>query len=122
MRETNSFQEASGKIAYVSLRALLILLLCFIGCSFEPGWANGWPGVSKHDAFSGVLVIMLIITHLAVAGLLAPVCGRLQGRARHKWSGWIFFACLMIAALLIGLFVGTKVFPIFRASIAREWP
>jgi hypothetical protein len=67
-----------GSILVLAAEAMI---LC--PCGFAPGWANGWPGLSKHTAFAGFATAMLLLAQIAVAsGLLVfPLCGSGKGRA-----------------------------------------
>ena len=110
------------KIAWASVAVLFGMFVMLCPCTFSPGWANEWPGISKHDAFAGTLTAMLLLAHLALAGLLAPLCVRLQGLKRYGHGGWRWFARVMAVALVVGLFDCALVFPVLRATIANEWP
>jgi hypothetical protein len=91
--------------------------------SFAPGWANGWPGISKHTVFAGFMTGMLLVAQIAVAnGLLALLCAGLGRAVKKNYVGWASYLVLMLIVLLISLYACSRAYPAIRASIAEEWP
>jgi hypothetical protein len=100
---------------------LQALILCPTG--FAPGWANGWPGISKHTVFAGFMTGMLLLAQIAVAtGLLALPCFVLDRIVKKNYVGWSSFLASMTVALLIALYVCSRAYPAIRAAIAKDWP
>jgi hypothetical protein len=98
-----------------------IYALFFLG--FQPGWANGWPGLSKHSVFAGFVTVTLFVALLSGAtGILALVGSVIERVVGKRYVGWASFAILLSVASVVILAVCTQAFPVFRASIAREWP
>jgi hypothetical protein len=91
-------------------------------CGFAPGWANGWPGISKHVAFAGVMTFHLLLAQLILAtGLLAPLSAGLERMVRRAYVGWGSFLALMAVALVVAIDNCSRVYPALRDAIAEEW-
>jgi hypothetical protein len=107
----------------ISVSSLLAegLVVCSLG--FQPGWANGWPGASKHSVFaaflSGALFLMLVSVGAAV---FAVPCSLLQRLIKREYVGWGAFASLMLAWAVLATILSAGAFPALRASILKEWP
>jgi hypothetical protein len=114
--------QTARKIIRAALWTIVGICLMSCSCGFAPGWANGWNGLSKHVVFASVFTAILLVTHLAVAALSAPLCAYIQWRVQRPYTGWIFFCLAMVVALGIGIYDSSRMFPVIRDSIAKEWP
>jgi hypothetical protein len=94
-----------------------------IGLWFQPGWANGWPGLSKHDVWAaGMTVLVWLLAVCGGAAVFVLIGGILQAAMRRDYAGWTAFALLMVAWLLICTNAVICRFSGVRATIAHEWP
>src|SRR5438105_448449 len=121
------FKEMSLKTALELFRGSMVVLACqaliLCPCGFAPGWANGWPGLSKHTVFAGFMTGMLLLAQIAIAtGLLALLCAGLERLIKTNYVGWSSLLVLMAIVLLAALYVCSRTYPAIRASIAEEWP
>jgi len=119
------FKEMTLRTAWWLFRGSLIVLafqtMMVCSCGFAPGWAD-LPGLSKHTVFAGWMTGMLLLAQIAAAtGLLAPLCAGLNRAVRKDYIAWSSFLILMVVALLAALYVCSRTYPVFRASIAEEW-
>src|SRR5438105_4571923 len=89
--------RAAFTILGISASELLVegFLVCVMG--FQPGWANGWPSVSKHSVFaaflSGAFFLMLVS---AGAVVFAVPCSLLRRLIKRYYVGWGALASLML--------------------------
>jgi hypothetical protein len=121
------FRELPTRAAFtiLGISASMLLVEGFLVCGmgFQPGWANGWPGVSKHSVFaafmSGAFFLMLVSVGAAV---FAVPCSLLQRLMKRDFIGWGAFASLMLVCVILAAILSVSVFPALRANIVREWP
>ncbi len=100
---------------------LELALACPLG--FAPGWANGWPGVSKHTAFAAVFSAAAFVALIAAGiGVSAIASSLIQRFIERDFVGWGAFAALLMAWVGYAVFLSTRIYPGLRASIAAEWP
>jgi hypothetical protein len=125
-RRSNVPSKTSAKVLDWSAGALAYELLVLTALCFQPSWAAGWPGISKHAVFGAVvtgLFWMVLVT--AITAVVALVWGclvRKFGMRPNIVLAVSFFLVMIILILLtITAFSGT-IFHSLRDSIAREWP
>jgi hypothetical protein len=115
--------RAAFTILSISASTLLVEGFLVCGMGFQPGWANGWPGVSKHSVFaafmSGAFFLMLVSVGAAV---FAVPCSLLQRHIKRDFIGWGAFASLMLVCAIFAAILSVSVFPALRANIMKEWP
>jgi len=121
------FREMSRQTAWrmfgASSVVLLVQVMMLCPTTFSPGWANGWPGISKHTVFAGYISGMLLIAELAVAtGPLALLGAGLERMVKKVYVGWSAFSISMAIVLPVAIFLASKAYPAIRASIASDWP
>src|SRR5688500_15873334 len=109
--------RSAWRIAGASAAALLLetVFVCCLG--FAPGWANGWPGASKHTGFATLMALALLLTRaLAGAAALAPPCaygGRAAGRLT---AGWRAFVVSLLAWVAASAVLPWRSYPEIRSS------
>jgi hypothetical protein len=104
-----------------TVATLDIAVVVFLG--FQPSWAEGWPGVSKHEVFSFFVVLMLFLASMAIsASLLAPLCSIIDHMIKRPYLGSrIFFSCLF-ACCITFLYIFIQLYEHIYASIQMDWP
>jgi hypothetical protein len=88
-------------VAGVYLICEVIIVSLFL--SFEPDWADGWPGLSSQTVISTVIAgcaALILITAAGGAGAIAGLIGALAG-VRPESQFRIYFRWLCIAAAVI---------------------
>jgi hypothetical protein len=121
------FKEMSLRTAWRVLGASMAVIgfqaVVLCPTTFAPGWANGWPGLSKHAVFAGYLTGMLLLAQMALAiGVLALFCAGLERRVKKDYIGWSSFLILTPIIFLAALHVCSRFYPEIRDSIAKECP
>jgi hypothetical protein len=92
------------------------------GLGFQPGWANGWPGLSKHSVFATFISTALFVAVVSGASALAAFpCSLLQRLVPRPYVGWGALALGILAAAVLAAILSVHLFPEIRASIANEW-
>jgi hypothetical protein len=110
-------------IIVVSACALGAEAFLAFGLGFAPGWANGWPGISKHTVFAAVFSGGFSLALFAVGAVVFAVpCSIFDWLINRDYVGWRVFLSLMLAWAPIAAFLGFWVYPALRAGIAKEWP
>lgn len=108
-------------VAGVYLICEVIIVSLFL--SFEPDWADGWPGLSSQTVISTVIAVsaaLILMTAAGGAGAIAGLIGALAGvrpeRQFRIYFRWLCIAAVAILCLSIFLFkYGTL------ASSAASW-
>ncbi len=98
-------------IAGVAGLFLIHELIFSVFLSFEPDWANGWPGLSSDTVISTVITVwsaLLFMTVAAGAGAIAGLIGALAGvrpeRQLQIFCWWMCFAAAAILCLSVFIF------------------
>src|SRR5687767_10604613 len=85
--------ETASTVRWYAALLLIAHACCACPFGFNPGWANGWPGVSKHTVFaaaSAMLLFTMIVT-LGVAIFIVP-CSYFERVVQRDFVGWGTFA------------------------------
>ncbi len=99
--------------AIAGLAGLFLIhdLIFSVFLSFEPDWANGWPGLSSETVISTVITVwsgLLFMTAAAgagaIAGLIAALAGVSPERQLKIYRWWICFAAAAILCLSVFIF------------------
>ena len=115
--------RAAWRLLGGSMVVLALQVVVLFPTTFAPGWANGWPGISKHTVFAGFMTGMVLIAQVAVVvALLAPLCALLERAFKKDYLGWASFLGLSAIGILAALCVCLLAYPTIRSSIASEWP
>jgi hypothetical protein len=100
-------------IAIAGLAGLFLIheLIFSVFLSFEPDWANGWPGLSTDTVISTVIMVwsaLLFMTVAAGAGAVAELIGALAGVSPERqfqiYRWWMCFAAVAILCLSVFIF------------------
>ncbi len=125
-RRSNVSSKTSAKVLDWSAGALAFELLVLIALCFQPSWAAGWPGISKHTVFGAVvtgLFWMVLVTAITAVVALVLVClDRKFGVRPNIVHAVSFFVVMVFLILLTIIAFSATVFRSLRDSIAREWP
>ncbi len=132
-RTADLFEELSPRTAFLvaafSVSAIFGQALIAFCMGFQPGWANGWPGISKHSVFAAVMSAFLFMM-LMSAGFAVFVipCAYLERTVKRKFTwwrgfplGWRAVALFTLGFSLLAAFLSLSAFPVIRASVATEW-
>jgi hypothetical protein len=110
-------------ILRIAASSLLMEGFFVCGMGFQPGWANGWPGVSKHSVFAAVMAGAFFFMLVSVgAAVFAVPCSLLQRLVKRDFIGWGAFVSLMLVWTMLAAILSASVFPPLKASITKEWP
>lgn len=111
-------------ILLLSVCVAVLMGLQMVGMTFQPGWANGWPGgLSKHSVWAGVIAGQMSAAALGTgAAAVALPCHYLERRLGRAYIGWSAFVAVMLSWGGVVAFFAPRVFDWLRAAIAREWP
>jgi len=111
------------KIASIAVAAFTAAVALACGMGFQPGWANGWPGLSKHIVFTAFMTVILCVMLLSAgAALFAVPCSLFQRFIKRSYVGWGMFISLMIVWAIVAVLIGIRAFPSIRSAIANDWP
>jgi hypothetical protein len=111
------------RIFLMSLGVIASEMPLLFALVFQPGWANGWPGLSKHSVFAGFVTVMLFIALMSLAtGLLALTASAVDHVVGRRYVGWALFAALLGPASIGVLVLCSHAFSVFREAIAQDWP
>ena len=111
------------KIVIIAVAAFTAAVMSACGMGFQPGWANGWPGLSKHIGFASFMTMILCVMLLSAgAALFAVPCSLFQRFIKRSYVGWGMFISLMIVWAVVAVLIGIREFPSIRSDIAKDWP
>lgn len=98
-------------------------LIFSIGMCFQPGWANGWPGISKHAVFATFVTSVFTVVSIGGSGaVLSGLCYLADRLSKTPSIGWaLFSACLLASFVCVWLAI-PGVYDAVHESIVREWP
>ena len=132
MDETRPKPPRLDRFRTFSLRKALSILLAAVaaaaaigiqpvGLTFNPGWANDWPGVSLPTAFASVITGLLSAAALAsgAAAVVVP-CHYLERSIGRDYIGWSAFAVLMLTWTAVVAMFTPVAFDRLRRTIAQE--
>jgi hypothetical protein len=96
-------------VAGVYLICEVVIVSLFL--SFEPDWADGWPGLSSQTVISTVIAgcaALILITAAggagAIAGLIAALAGVRPERQFRSYLRWLCIAAAVILCLCTFIF------------------
>ena len=116
-------RRTAFRILGIAASSLLMEGFFVCGMGFQPGWANGWPGVSKHSVFAAVMAGAFFFMLVSVgAAVFAVPCSLLQRLVKRDFIGSGAFVSLLLVWAILAAILSASVFPAIRAGIMKEWP
>lgn len=111
------------KIGSIPMATFTAALMSACGMGFQPGWANGWPGLLKHIVFATFMSMILCVMLLSAgAALVAVPCSLVQRFINRNFLGWGMLISLMIVWAMVAVLIGILAFPSIRSDNANAWP
>jgi hypothetical protein len=116
-------EDSADAVVRASGRAILLVAFFGLVLWFQPGWADGWPGASKHVVWAGGMAgIAFVMFVLFGTSAFTVPCLYLQRAAERDYLGWRAFGAMTAVWSLLGLALACIAFLALRSEIAREWP
>jgi hypothetical protein len=91
----------------------------FLYLGFQPGWANGVPGVSQRTVFAIVMSVFCLaaLLQLGIALTIVP-CALIQRKTNCGYVGWSLLVFSTVAVVALSAFlVALGFYPLAHAAI-----